>query len=274
MKAVLIAASIGIALATGSALAAELPLKAPPPVYGWTGCYVDGGVGYGMWKQDHYTELNEPPWTAITPTVSTGGEGWLGRVGAGCDYQVSPRWVIGIFGDYDFMNLSGSFIDPWSGLIGNENESGAWGVGGRIGFLVTPRLLTYIDGGYTQANFSQINLNTYSSPPLGPLISSGLWYPAQTYRGLFLGGGTEYALWDILPIHGWFWRTEYRYARYGGADLTLTSAAGPATFGPTDCGGAADPIGTAACGQHMRKDVQTVTTGLVWKFNFGGSSPW
>ena len=31
--------------------------------------------------------------------------------------------------------------------------------------------------------------------------------------GWFLGGGTEYALnMDWIPIHGLFWRTEYRYA--------------------------------------------------------------
>src|ERR1700681_4138415 len=29
-------------------------LKAPPmPVYDWSGCWVSGGIGYGLWNQDH-----------------------------------------------------------------------------------------------------------------------------------------------------------------------------------------------------------------------------
>jgi outer membrane immunogenic protein len=43
--------------AGGSALAADIPVKArplppSPPVYNWTGCYVGVGVGYGMFNQD------------------------------------------------------------------------------------------------------------------------------------------------------------------------------------------------------------------------------
>jgi len=43
----------------GSATAADLAVKAPPvavaaPAASWTGCYVDGGAGYGLWNQDHY----------------------------------------------------------------------------------------------------------------------------------------------------------------------------------------------------------------------------
>ena len=49
-----------LALFAGSAMAADMPvkapmlMKAPPPVYSWTGCYFGGGAGYGMWNQDHY----------------------------------------------------------------------------------------------------------------------------------------------------------------------------------------------------------------------------
>jgi outer membrane immunogenic protein len=184
MKKLLIGSATFIAFAAfGFARAADMPppvYKAPPPpapVYNWTGCYIDGGVGYGMWKQDHYAE-GLPPLTVLTPTVSTGGEGWLGRVGAGCDYQFNAfnsNFVIGVFGDYDFTGLSGSFQEPYEGFIGNENQSGAWAVGGRIGYLVTPTLLAFFDGGYTQARFDQINLGTDAVPSL----SAG-YIPAQT----------------------------------------------------------------------------------------------
>src|SRR5215469_13712729 len=75
MKKLLVASLAGLALTTGSALAADLgqPLyKAPPPppapVTNWTGCYIDGGVGYGFWRQDHFSET-DPGGVALTPTV-------------------------------------------------------------------------------------------------------------------------------------------------------------------------------------------------------------
>lgn len=250
-------------------MAAELPVKAPylAPVPSWTGCYVDGGVGYGMWTQDHYSEVVEPgSLTQVTPSVTGGGEGWLGRLGAGCDYQIGSRWVIGAFGDYDFMDLSGSFQEPLIGWTGNEKESGAWAVGGRIGYLVTPKLLAYADGGFTQARFSQINLSTDAIPstPTGDFI------PAHNYNGWFVGGGTEYALADIFPIQGLFWRTEYRYASYRSADLPILTSSGTPLTGST---GICDTKFGGFCAgfdDHMQKDVQTVTSGVVWRFNFGG----
>ena len=48
-----------VAAFTGSAIAADLPMKAPaapmPMVraISWTGCYVGAGGGYGMWNQDN-----------------------------------------------------------------------------------------------------------------------------------------------------------------------------------------------------------------------------
>jgi outer membrane immunogenic protein len=277
MKAVLLASSIvlGFALASGSASAADIyPLKAPPPpFYPWSGCYIDGGLGYGMWNIDHYDEIETAggPWTATSATSTSGGRGWLGRVGAGCDYQVNSSWVIGVFGDYDFMNLNGVMqagnVTP---VVGNVDEDNAWAVGARIGYLITPKLMGYIDGGYTQTHFDQINLDfdVVGSP------SAGLALPAQTYKGWFLGGGYEYGLWDIVPIKGLFWRTEYRFSQYNGADLAAFFTSTGAPF----CGAAGGIFAAAAptvCGgEHMQPYVQTVTTGIVWKFNFGGPMPW
>jgi outer membrane immunogenic protein len=261
-------------LLSSSAFAADLSpvpnYKAPPlpPPVSWTGCYVDGGVGYGLWKQDHYGELSTgtsfvPPFTPVTPSASTGGEGWLGRIGAGCDYQIGSRWLIGAFADYDFTGLSGSFQDPWTAWIGNENETGEWAVGGRIGVLVTPRLLTYFDGGYTQAHFGQINLLSDSVPQFVPFFCGAgpCYIPAHTYTGWFIGGGTEYALSDIVPLPGLFWRTEYRYAGYRSADLPILTASGAQLINDT-------PL--QAVGEHLSNDVQTITSGLVWRFNWTG----
>jgi outer membrane immunogenic protein len=247
-KLVLATAAFAIA-ATGTAGAADLPYKAPPmtaaaPVASWTGCYISGGAGYGMWRQTHFDEAN-PTLARLTPDVDTGGEGWLGRVGVGCDYQVAPSFVIGAFGDYDFMSLKGQYIVPVAGLIGEEKESGAWAAGLRLGYLPYPNLLTFVSGGFTQARFDQINL----IPGAGPTATANFSVPATTYDGGFIGGGYEYQ----LP---WFqsltWKTEYRFNFYKAQDIAY------------------QPLAVSDTLTHMQKDVQTVTTSLVWRFNFGG----
>jgi outer membrane immunogenic protein len=255
----LIAGSLSLALISGSALAADMPLKAAPPVYNWTGCYVDGGVGFGLWNQNHHAEF-DPPLTPESPPINTGGQGWLGRVGGGCDYQIGSRWVVGALADYDFTSLSGQFDEPFTDNIGPEKERNSWAVGGRVGYLITPSLLGFVDGGYTRASFSEIPLSAFSSPPLAAAPFG--FIPAHSYGGWFLGGGYEYALSAIVPMPGLFWRTEYRYADYRGADLpVLTLAGAPFVCFIPGCG----PLA-----QHMQTNVQTITSGLVWRFNWPG----
>jgi outer membrane immunogenic protein len=239
-----------VAAPLGAASAADMPLKAPPPpppAYSWTGCYIDGGWGYGMWNEDQNSETTALVATSVTTT--TGGRGWLGRFGAGCDYQFSlgnlGDWVIGALGDYDFRSVSGTFADPFNGVVGNANQSSAWAVGGRLGYLVTPALLAYSDVGYTQARFGRMSL--------GPVAGGAAvdFASGNTYTGWFLGSGTEYALnFSWLPIRGLFWRNEYRYSSYNSADLQVTGAA---TFA-----------------EHIKPYDQTVTSSLVWRFNWTG----
>jgi outer membrane immunogenic protein len=121
-----LASLTALAFASGSALAADLPLKAPPsapPAANWTGCYVSAGAGFGAWNQSHFAET-DPGFVAVTPAPNTGAQGWLGRVGGGCDYQFSVghlgNFVVGVLGNYDFTSLSGSFQESFSGLIGSE----------------------------------------------------------------------------------------------------------------------------------------------------------
>jgi outer membrane immunogenic protein len=259
MKKTLLACSV-LALLSGSAFAADIPAptpayapvyKAPPPAPSWTGCYISGGVGYGVSNIDHNGELGG---VALTATTTSGGRGWLGRAGGGCDYQFTllNSWpaVIGLLADYDFSSISGTAADPLSGLGGNLNQSGAWYAGARAGLLPTPNLLTYVDGGFTEARFDRANLFPIVAAPLGPLGTS---LNPQTFNGWFIGGGTEYAF-TWLPIHGLFWRTEYRYSSYQSANV-------PSVFNASGL-----PTGF---GQHETPQVQTVTTSLVWRFNWG-----
>jgi outer membrane immunogenic protein len=273
VKSLAVACIAVFALTCGSALAADMSVKArpvvvaPAPVPTWTGCYVNGGFGYGMFNNDHYGEFSDELGVPQTDTTTSGGRGWLGAVGAGCDYQfpaVGANFLVGAFGDYDFMSLKGQFegsipfgINPVCCTVdGPQKEQSAWAVGARLGYLVTPTLLSYVNGGYTEARFDQINLQFSGIPISGTPLGSALG--AQTYHGWFLGGGTEYAFTGLglLPIPGLFWRNEYRYATYRGVDLN-------GIF--TCCGG-----GPAPFTEHSKIFTQTITTALVWRFNYTG----
>ena len=110
-----------LAALTGSAFAADMApapryTKAPvvaPPVATWTGCYISGGGGYSMSNDNHYGVFTDDPTdTPLTDVSTSGGRGWLGMVGAGCDYQFTALGygvVLGVMGDYDFGGAKGQF---------------------------------------------------------------------------------------------------------------------------------------------------------------------
>jgi outer membrane immunogenic protein len=255
MKNRLLASFAGLLLSSGVAAAADMPLKAwSPPVQSsiWSGCYVDGGGGYGLSNDDTYSETT----AGLTPTSVTttlGGRGWYGQAGAGCDYQVMQHFLIGAFGDYNFMNLHGQFMDPLTGFVGEQKETDAWAAGGRLGYIVSPALLAYLNGGYTQARFDQINFGTLTGgAPLGVDIA------ATTYAGWFLGGGSETSLAGLLGLglpSALFLRSEYRYASYSAKDDAIVATATGAPTGGSD---------------HVSKYVQTIGAALVYKFGWAG----
>jgi outer membrane immunogenic protein len=250
------AASIA-ALTIGSSqsvMAADIPAKAPvlkaPATFApsWTGFYVAGGVGYGLWAAESTT--SSAPGAGGEPTLPltqrTGGRGWLGRIGGGFDYQFHPRLVAGVFADYDFSNLKGTVHDPFVALSGDIKQTSSWAVGGRVGWLMNPALLSYVNGGYTSARFDDGSMVGMATG-----IQSGFATPAFRTNGWFVGGGTETSV-----ANGWFWRNEYRYAHYDNEAIPDINRSSPAPF-------------TAFNNINFKPTVQTVTTQLVYKFNPG-----
>ena len=125
----------------------------------WTGCYVNGGVGYDLSNRDHFS-FNETGF--VNRDGTSGARGYLGRVGGGCDYQFSPAggWATGSSArspDYDLMNLHGGFTDAATLVTAPSRENWAAAAGGRIGVLVTSQVLTYVNGGWTSTRFSGVD---------------------------------------------------------------------------------------------------------------------
>jgi outer membrane immunogenic protein len=238
-------------LLAGGATAADIrmPVKAPPPaavaVYNWTGCYVGAGGGYGMFNQRIQTVFNGVPFGL---PGDLGGRGWFGTVQGGCDYQVSSNIVVGAFADYDLSAIKGDMGNGQAGFFGSEKLKSSWAAGGRIGWLVSPRFLTYVSAGYTEAHFGRVDfVNIFNVPQNRHLV-------AHTYTGWFVGAGYEYNL-GWLP--GLFWKTEYRFADYGTDRV---------------------PILVSSTGAHsgvdydLRKYTHSVRSELVWRFNAGGGA--
>ncbi len=232
-----------------------MPLKAPPPppAWSWTGFYLNAGAGYGFWNAE--TAL-PPPSAFVISSNTEGGRGWFGTIGGGYDYQLN-NIVVGLLADFNFGNINGTFSDPSESVSGTMTEQHWWSAGARLGALVTPDLLAYVNGGLTQAHFSAINFagNETSVVP-APGVAFSTVAP-HTYDGWFVGGGVETTVPMLGP--GWFMRSEYRFSDYDSASLANVLLP---SFG-----------GTVVDIQAIHPYVQTVSSSLVYKFNNGGPAP-
>jgi outer membrane immunogenic protein len=207
----LIIALTAVAAFTGSASAADLAArpytKAPmmAPVYNWTGFYIFGGAGGGLWDADSNVVSTVPPLGAIS--------------------------------------------DPNIGFEGREKLKTSYAAGARIGYLVAPSVLSYVNAGYSGSQWSGASLTSLFAGVPGVVTT-----PSFHRDGWFIGGGVENNL-DFFGISapGWFMKTEYRAAYYD--RITL-----PETF-------AGAPLGTAVTFKPL---VQTISTSLVYRFNWGG----
>src|SRR5437660_6050344 len=270
MKKVLLALT-ALAAFTGSAVAADLGArpytKAPAPVapvYNWTGFYIFGGGGGGLWNADSNVQSTGvvgaggafgPAGTALTRDQRLGGSGWFGTVGIGYDWQFS-RWVAGIFGDGQFGDIRGSLSDPFFFMEGREKLKTSYAAGVRVGYLVAPNVLSYVNGGYSGSEWSGTSMSSLGAGGSPTLATTGSFQR----NGWFIGGGVENNL-DIFGITapGWFMKTEYRSAFYDRISL-------PETFAPGS--GLAGLTGTATT---FKPWVQTISTSLVYRFNWGGA---
>jgi outer membrane immunogenic protein len=259
MKKLLLALS-AVAAFTGSAYAADLAprtyTKAPPPVVtpSWTGFYIFGGGGGGLWAADQHVQATG---TNIPLTVDQrqGGSGWFGTVGLGYDWQFNSSWVVGLLADGQFGSIKGSFVDPVNATLGAvtgySKLEDSWAAGLRVGYLVAPNVLSYVNGGYSGAHWGNTELfGTVSG------VSAGAHLNSFNQNGWFIGGGVENNL-NIFGITapGWFMKTEYRSAFYGHkTESELFDATGL-------------PVGNDIRFTNWN---QTISTSLVYRFNWTG----
>ena len=252
----LVIALTAVAAFAGPALAADMaakaPLRAAPVAYApsWTGCYLGAGAGGGFTNNDSYLVTN-PALVRSSTDLTQGGRGWLATVQGGCDYQFGGNWVVGAFADADWTNIRGDHTGDTPNRVGlsatdKQTLNWQWAAGLRVGYLITPSLLTYISGGYTQARFSGATYRDAAGILTGDSIG------ATTHNGWFIGTGDEYAL-NFLP--GLFWKTEYRYSMFNSKDVPVVVTATGLSNGFFE---------------RTRYTEHAVRSELVYRFNWGG----
>jgi outer membrane immunogenic protein len=256
MKKIVLALT-ALAAFTGSAVAADLSSapaysKAPAaiaPAPSWTGFYIFGGAGGGTWDANTGLSVTGGGPCVLCMNNKQGGDGYFGTAGGGYDWQVSQRWVFGIFGDGQFGSMKGSISA--AGIVGNEKLEDTWAAGARVGYLVAPMVFSYVNAGYTGSDWGGSTLTSAVSG--GPI---GLHTGSFSTQGWFVGGGVENNL-DIFGISapGWFMKTEYRAAYYDNKNVNILTDAGNVNTG---------------FDINFKPLVQTVSTSLVYRFNWTG----
>ena len=189
-----------VAALGNSAIAADMPVKAPPPppapVYLWTGCYIGGNIGWAELSA-HLDNTIEGDDGRLSKSGFAGG----GQIG--CDYQFAANWVFGIQGMFDGADISRSresILFPQFTFHSNVHSFGT--ITARLGYLITPQFLFYAKGGWgtvnqrfsvnrTDTGFELRSLNTNSS---GGDVGVGFEY-------MFTQNWTFWVEWDHIFLN-------------------------------------------------------------------------
>jgi outer membrane immunogenic protein len=208
MQRLLLGSAITLASVIGAS-AADLYVKAPPPAWSWTGCYIGAQGGYSSGRTNAIsagTENGVPDGTLGAVKVPSNTlQGGLGGGTLGCNYQFAKSWVLGVEGDGSWGSITGSSILPsppfFPGYQEDFKETWLATVRGRLGYSFD-RLLIYATGGGAFAG-ATIHEYAISSPSTSATDT-------QTLSGWIVGGGVEYAFW-----RHWSLKVEYLHADLG-----------------------------------------------------------
>lgn len=249
MKLVAFGVAAVAALVGTPAFAADIVFPSPPPPPpGWsfTGCYIGANVGAGWGNSTFsWTNITENPTTAFNTGAATvlpeaadaslDRAGFLGGGQVGCNYQ--PGWlVVGVEGDFDFMNLD---VGRTTVSLGNTNGGPSTIVPGNISKSFSTDWLSTVRGragvasgawfyyataglAIAKASFSdQLCFPSAATPTCNTASSSG------TREGWVAGAGIE---WKLAPA--WSTKLEYLYVDFGNTSYNsiATTSAGSSPF--------------------------------------------
>jgi len=262
-----LAGALASAALAGSALAADMPVKARQAAPSWSGFYAGVSIG-ARWADNDWQSSDIAPnfgAGAFVPTAGTGGamDAVAARFGGylGYNVQVSTSWVAGVEADFGWANNSKTtnpvpgttglfFGAPLVGLpTGTAKETWDGSIRGRLGYLVAPATLLYGTGGLA---WQRLELSANCTVVPGNSFCFGSSHNetyAATRLGWTIGAGVEHMIGG-----NWLARIDYRYADFGTLTQTFFAAGGT--------GIGFDDRFTA----HVTARTHTATVGLAYKF--------
>ncbi len=299
MNKIVIGVAAIAAMLAAPAVAADMVLKAPPPapVYGWTGFYVGGNVGYGWGeaKTDaagSATTISSPvncpfgcftnPPVTFAHSLTQRLDGFIGGGQFGYNYQATSNWVLGFEADIQGTTRRGSnsVLDPFAGTfcsffggagcfatvpltgaaaISHEARIEWFGtVRGRLGVLINNGLLFYGTGGLAYGRVGVAGNVSVSG--IAPGFAA--FGPSTNTFGASrtnTGFAAGAGLEGKLFSPNWTWRVEYLYVDLGSLD-TLTSFAAASSSA-----NASNLAGTVTT--HTRFTDNILRVGLNYQFH-------
>jgi outer membrane immunogenic protein len=273
------------AIVAGSANAADLRLKAPPPppVYSWSGFYAGLNVGGGIGVNANLQNASFSSTALGVNGLLTGSANSLALPGAvaggqiGFNWQVSPWIVLGLEADWDWTSQKGktSSSTPPADLAFFGAGANGFGYGlatqQKLTEIATARArggvllhdtLWYVTGGLAWGTIKDSYTFSGSANPTvfpaalqpGPFLPSSANFSASKF-GWTVGGGVETRLGG-----GWSAKAEYLYVDLGDVTDTFPITINPAFAAAFVNGGSASAIS----GSHVTDHI--VRVGMNYKF--------
>lgn len=205
------------------------------PQVSWTGFYIGANAGAGAVVNRLEADDLDAKFDGV------GGEGILGSLMVGYNWQASERFVLGIQGDIGIADLKSELdasLELGQLALGlNADAKLDWFASAslRAGYLPTADTMIYVIGGYSYAHYK---LDGEVSVDLGELPPGSVDFDeTQSYDGYHVGAGIESMLTDSLTA-----RVEYRFTQYGKEDWGID-------------------------GLDVEPSSHTGTIGIAWLFN-------
>ena len=217
----------------------------PPAVYDWTGVYVGGNVGAGL-LSDAWTQATAAPPTSLAGTIKVGPAGFIGGAQAGLNYQFKAL-VVGIQGSWTDSAITGNgtanaIPNPPAvpaGTLVRGTSAPLWfaTATGRVGFADNAWLF-YLKGGgaWMSVKYTEDVLTAAGAT----VMTQGF---SGTRFGYTAGLGVEFGMTENLSAI-----VEYDFFGFGSKAYNFTLIA---------------PV-------NVRSDLNTLTAGLNYRFNWAG----
>jgi outer membrane immunogenic protein len=235
-------------VASGPALSADMPLKAPyaaPAGYDWSGTYIGGILGGGWATND----VSDPGLGIVgallgVPVVqTTKSNGFIGGAEVGTNYQIG-KLVVGLEADWTGGDIKGTSSSNFAaGLINRSigaNTTWTGTVATRIG-IAHDNWLVY---GKAGSAFEHTNF-TDNWTAVGLPLFSGTG--SSTRTGWMTGAGVEWAF-----ASNWSVKAEYNYLDFGTHAETIN--------------GTLVGVVPASFGIQNEQHINQVKVGLNWRF--------